>query len=97
MLKNRESIAKIFLIIFVFSLFFSYTCEISWLNHECISESCQICYVIELARCIFDNLLIILLIYSFTKENESYIFYEKNLFFNKWRLTPVKLKVRLLE
>lgn len=97
MLKNRESIAKIFLIIFTFSLFFSYTCEIFCINHECASESCQICYVIELARCMFDNLLIILLICSFITKSEDYIFHEKSLFYDKWRLTPVKLKVRLLE
>ena len=97
MWQNREKLAKIIFIIFAFSLIFSYTCIIVSSEHECIGKDCNICYEINLIRNIFDNLLIWVLLIVLFKAVKNYygnVRYAKNIIYN---LTPVKLKVKILE
>ena len=69
MWKNRENIAKLFFVIFIFSIIISFSFMVFHLDHECISEDCNVCYEMNLLKSIFDNLLILSLMYVFVKKS----------------------------
>lgn len=97
MWKNRGNIAKLFFIIFVFSIIISYSFALCSLEHDCIGEGCNICYEINLMKSVFDNLLILSLLYIFIKNSISYIVRLRYIWQINYCLTPVKLKVKLSE
>ena len=95
MWKNRENIARLFLAIFMLSLVSSCSFTSLWIDHECIGECCDVCYEINLLRNIFDNLLILSLIYVFIKKLVSYIERINYIWQLNYCLSPVKLKVKM--
>jgi len=97
MIKYRKNMAKLFFFVFLIFLVFSSVFGVIFLGHECIGDSCDICYEINFVRNIFDGLLILSLIFIFMACSKDYI---NEIFFfrkNYMRLTPVTLKIRLLE
>jgi len=97
MCKNREVLAKVFFIIFVLSLIISYSFGMYFSDHDCIGSNCRICYEINLIKSTFDNLLTLLLIYTFIKKFLRCISKLKYVFSSEYHLTPIILKVMLLE
>lgn len=95
MLKNRENIAKLFFVIFMFSMVISFSFMVFHLEHECIGEECNVCYEINLLKSIFDNLLILSLIYVFIKKSAFYIEKINYIWQINYCLSPVKLKVKM--
>jgi len=69
----------------------------SHIEHNCVGEDCTICYEINLMKNIFESLLILSLLYIFIKRIEECISLIKKFLRKKYYLTPVLLKVRLLE
>ena len=97
MWKSREKLAKIFFIIFIFSLIFSCTCIMVCSGHKCIGEDCNICYEINLIRNIFDNLLILTLLITFVKVTQNRFNSRRYVRIINHNLTLVKLKVKISE
>ena len=97
MRKDRRKLAKLFFIIFSLSLVILLTVSVGHVEHNCFNEDCVICYEINLMKNIFENLLILSLVYVFVKEFENFIILSRSFFDKKYCLTPVLLKVRLIE
>ena len=95
MWKNRGNIAKLFFIIFIFSIIISSSFMVLHLDHECIGEDCNVCYEINLLKSIFDSLLILSLMYVFIKKTVFYIERIKYIWQLNYCLSPVKLKVKM--
>ena len=96
MWKNRENIAKFFFVIFIFSIVISCACLVCNFEHDCIGECCNVCYEINVLKSAFDNLIILLVFYVLIK---SFIFYIVRLKYTlqiNYCLSPVKLKVKIL-
>jgi len=97
MRESREKLTKIFFIFFVIFLIFSYAFIIISLDHNCIGHDCNICYEIKLIKDILDSLLILFLVFRVI-DSFKYYFDKIRYFKKKWRfLTPIRLKVELLE
>ena len=97
MWKNREKLAKIFFIFFIFSVIISYSFIACGLDHECVGEDCNVCYEINLLKNIFDSLLISSLLYITVKNLICCILKISYIWQINYCLTPVKLKVKLTE
>ena len=95
--KTRANIAKLFFVIFIVSLIFSYAFGVFPYEHECIGEECKICYEINLMKNTFENLLILLVLVAFIKKVYQYISRIKCISKVNYHLTPVKLKVKISE
>lgn len=95
--KKRVFFAKLFFIIFISSLIFSYGFGLHFSEHNCIGNECKVCYEINLMKNIFDNLLVLVLICSFISEFRNYIIKLKWSIKYRGNITPVKLKVKLIE
>jgi len=98
MWKNRRKISRLFFVIFLFLLVsLSLISIVHTCHHNAIGEDCTICYEINLMKNIFENLLILSSLYVFVKQFENSSIPIKSFFKEKYYLTPVLLKVRLLE
>lgn len=97
MSKSRKNVAKLFFVIFIFSIVISFSFILGNLDHNCIGDDCNICYEISLMKNIFDNLLIISLLYSFIKNFIGVIVRIRYIWQLNYSLTPVRLKVKLTE
>lgn len=95
MRKNRENIARLFFIIYIFSIIISSFFMVFHLDHVCIGEDCNVCYEINLLKSIFDNLLVLSLMYIFIKKLVSYIIKIKYIWQIDYCLSPVRLKVKM--
>jgi len=97
MRNNRKEMAKIFFVVFVISLIFSYAFIIMYFDHECIGHDCNLCYEIRLIKDTLDNLLVLSLAFYAFDKLRNYI--TKIRCFGKRYcfLTSIKLKVELLE
>lgn len=97
MRKNRENLAKLFFIIFIFSLIISYAFTFCSFDHECMGEDCTICYEINLMKSMFDNLLIIFLVAEFINQAKENIAKKRYILKLRDKLTPITLKVEMLD
>ena len=92
--KNRENITKIFLVIFIMSIFISSIC---FCGHECMLEDCKICYGINLLKSIFDSILNFTIVCLIINEFRGWRINTKYICKIKYKLTPIELKVKLSE
>jgi len=97
MQKYRKNIAKLLLLIFSLFLIISFTVELFTITHDCIGDRCNICYEINFIKNIFDSLLMAFLMNILICKIRSYL-YEAIIIKNKKiKLTPIKLKIKLIE
>lgn len=97
MLRNRNFLSKVLLVLFILSIVLTSALILCSLNHECIGEGCTICYEINLAKNIFSNLLILALLFIFSRVIIGSTRYLKNNVFFYYHLTPIELKVKISE
>jgi len=94
MLKNKEKIISIFLL---FLIIFICASGIWLIEHECVGESCNICYGFDLLKNIFKQIIFVMIIcvgLTKIKGTLARTNYTTNL---KHTLTLVALKVKLSE
>lgn len=97
MFKKRRNLSKILLIFFIFSIVFSFALVTLSVDHECIGNECTICCEINLVKDIFSGMLIFPFLYTFFKMFNDFISYEIHKYWVCHRLTPIELRVKILE
>lgn len=95
MLKNKIIIWKI--LIFIAILIISGSLMICCFEHECHGEKCFICYEINFFKNVFESLIVLAVVLLVRESIEKCIMridYSRRI---NYSLTPIKLKVKLLE
>lgn len=97
MFKKRRNLSKILLIFFIFSIVFSFALVALSVDHDCIGNECTICCEINLVKDIFCGMLIFPLLYTVFKAFIGLINYARYNCLFCCHLTPVELRVKILE
>lgn len=97
MFEKRRNLSKILLIFFIFLVIFSFALVSLSVDHECIGNECTICCEINLIKDIFGGMLILPFLYTFFKIFNDFISYAIHKYLVCYRLTPIELRVKILE
>ena len=97
MFKNKRFLSNILLIFFILSIVLTNAFVFCSVDHDCIGEGCAVCCEMNLMRDNFSNLLILAMLFVFSRIIISSISYLRNRFFFYYSLTPIELKVKISE